>query len=377
MQSGGGNGAVAGDTAAAAPANASNSDLLQRIETAIYVSLLLVPVGVGIYAGFHLKPVAARPADFAIYRTAAEMVSSGSGARLYDVASQQAFFQRVTADLATLYDDQGRAYESFLIWSHHPVEALLYLPSVLLSYQGGLLAMQAVNVVLICGFAAYSLHKIRYQHGRILILFVVLMAAIPFFAASITMGQDSLWVMILVFLGLLLLLEDRPTKAGVLIGLASVKYTIIFPLLGILFVAGNRRAAGVAAAVSAGLVVLPAAVLGFGMLADYGQLCMDLAGTDGKWGLHSELLWNFRGLVQDELNPPTTLAVGALGGLGYAVAMRRVPKHLLPGLALFGAAFFSPHVYRHDGVMFIGGLTLVLIGLSRKQDAMAARIAAQ
>ena len=255
-----------------------------------------------------------------------------------------------------------------MIWNHHPVEALLYLPSVLLSYQDGLRAMQALNVVLICGFAAFSLHGIRYQHGGILVLFLIFTAAILFFGASITMGQDSMWVVILAFAGLLSLLEDRDRTAGALIGLASVKFTIIFPLLAILAIAGKRRAAGFAAAAAAGLIALPAFVLGFGMLADYAELCMELAGTDGKWGLHSELLWNFRGLLRGEFSPEAVLAVTALAGLGYAVAMRRVPGHLLPGLALLGATFFSPHVYRHDGVMYIGGLVLLLIASWRKRE---------
>ena len=64
--------------------------------------------------------------------------------------------------------------------------------------------------------------------------------------------------------------------------------------------------------------------------------------------LHSEFPWILRGLPQGEFSREAVLAMTALAGLGYAVAMRRVPGHLLPGLALLGATFFNPHVYRQD-----------------------------
>jgi hypothetical protein len=323
----------------------------KRIELVLVRSLLVVPLLVSIHAGFYFPPLPGYPADFAIFRTAASMARSGQGSVLYDVDAQQRAFREAT---------DGR-YPNFLIWNHPPLEALLYLPATLFSYERGWLIAKIINSALITILAVWAASRLGSNTGRLLVLWVVLLAALPFFASSITMGQDSMWILALLLASFVALSRKQMRAAGVLLGLASIKFTIALPLAGILLLCGFYEAAVTAAVVAVATLLAPALVLGWRVVPTYLSLCFTLTGTEGRWGLYPELLWNFRGLVRHWIDGGAAIGVTALAGLLYALLVRLAPRRLLPGLALFGATFFSPHVYRHDGVMHVGAAILLLL----------------
>ena len=312
----------------------------------------MVPLLISIYAGFYFQPLPDRPADFAIFRTAAEMVRSGQGRVLYDVEAQQRAFREVT----------GGRYPNFLIWNHPPLEALLYVPATLFSYERGWLIAKVINSGLIAMLTVWAAARLGGSSGRLLALWVVLLAGLPFFASSITMGQDSMWILALLLASSMALSQKQMRAAGVLLGLASIKFTVAVPLAGILLLCGFYEVAVTAAAVALATLLAPALVLGWRIVPSYLTLCLTLTGTEGRWGLHAELLWNLRGLLRHWIDGGAAIAVTAFAGLLYALLVRFAPRRLLPGLALFGATFFSPHIYRHDGVMYVGAAVLLLLG---------------
>ena len=320
------------------------------IEVALVWSLLILPLAISVFAGFHFDPLPGRPADFAIFRTAADIVKSGAGGRLYDLETQQRAFRNITS---------GR-YEHFLVWNHHPAEAILYLPASLWTYESGWRIAQWVNVAVLCALAAWTAAKAGRSSGKLMLLLAVLLCGVPCFASAITMGQDSLWILALL-LAALGAAEGRPDFAGVLLGLASVKFTIVVPLIAILAINKYMRVAAVAAGVAGAVTLIPAVLLGPGVLTSYWQLCRDLVKTDGRWGLYSELLWNFRGIALRWVQSPAhRVLLTAAAGLVFAFTLRSAPRWAVPGLALLGATVFSPHVYRHDAVMYAGSVMILL-----------------
>src|SRR5512147_233205 len=88
------------------------------IQAALSSLLLSFPVIIAIYQGHHPPPRMGYAPDFAIFRTAAEMVRSGWADHLYDIEAQSGVFNAVV----------GSSYQ-FLVWNHPPFEALIYLPS--------------------------------------------------------------------------------------------------------------------------------------------------------------------------------------------------------------------------------------------------------
>ena len=321
-------------------------------EWLLLCSLLIVPLGIGTYAGYYFDPVEGYPADYAIYLNAASLARGGQGSEMYDLDVQQSMLKQVT----------DSRFSEFIVWNHHPFEALLYLPATLLPYETGLEVAHALNAAGIWALCVWIVLSLNYSEKALLLLFVALMATIPFQASAISMGQDSVWLLAVTLAGLHYTARNREAPAGVLLGIATIKFTVVVPLLAVLLVMGRRRIVGIAIGAFVAMAALSSAALGFSIMPRYVALLIDLIGVDGELGLYSNQLWNFRGLVIPYVGGAgLAFVLAALGGVMFAIAMRKAPRAYAPGLALLGAAFFSPHLYRHDGLFYLGAIALLLI----------------
>jgi len=183
------------------------------------------------------------------------------------------------------------------------------------------------------------------------------------------MGQDSIWVLLLVVVACEFLRLGRSTPAGVLLGIGTIKLTIVLPLLGVLAIAGYRRPVQIATFVAAGALVLAGLALGFGPVVQFFQLLIGLVGVDGEFGLYSSQLWNFRGILASRIESSNAaFAITVLAGVAGAFGVARLPARYIPSIALLVAAFFSPHLYRHDGVFYMGGALLLVVALYSVDD---------
>jgi len=314
--------------------------------------LLCLPVSLAIYFGFHSPQGSGHPTDYAIYCTAAEIVRLGHGTQLYDLQVQKDIFYQVTKN----------KYPIFLVWNHHPVEALLYLPTTLLSYETGLYFMRLFSASILSILVVWVAMKIGLDAGRLFLLWLILMLGIRSFIFAIQAGQDSIWILSLIVLGLTAAAHNKPTYSGVFLGVASVKFTIVLPLLMILLLCRFHKVVAISFAVALSLILLPCIFFGPRVLQSYLVLCISLISMNGQFGMYPALLRSFRGILYKwapSLFPHSIALSALLGGL-YAIACRKFPNHLVLPLALFGAAFFSPHVFAHDTVMYVGSAMVYL-----------------
>jgi hypothetical protein len=324
-------------------------------DTVLFGFLLLLPISLAIYGGMH-PPQSAHPADFAIYRTAAQIVRSGQGANLYDLQTQKSFFAHVIPS----------QYSVFLVWNHHPAEAILYLPATLFPYETGLRITRLISISMMCLLIIWAVSRLRTDSGKLFLLWIVLMVGIRSFVGAIQAGQDSIWVLFLIVIALVRAYENKHLSSGILLGLASIKFTIVLPLLAILLLARITKSVLYCLLTAISLIILTVAILGVGILPSYLALCTSLINMNGQLGMYPALLLNFRGIIMRFL--PTfghTIMISGVFGALYAMIVRKIPKRYVMPAALLGGAFFSPHVYLHDTVMYVGAAILALIASQR------------
>jgi len=189
-------------------------------------------------------------------------------------------------------------------------------------------------------------------------------------SGTISTGQDSLWILLVTLAALYAVIDSRPAPAALLLGLASIKFTITLPLLVIFFIVGFQSLALNATLASLLVWLIPTIVFGSAVTRSYIQLCIHLAGVDHQMGMHSGLLWNFRGILFKFISSPIeTIYLSMILGLTCAVLVRFVPRrHAIPA-SLFVATFFSPHAYQHDAIMYTGAVVLWIAIGSRNPPA--------
>ena len=324
----------------------------RNLDTILCWFLLVLPPYLAVYGGLHPPDGLGHAADFAIFRTAAEIVRSGQGDKLYDIDTQKRFYFKITE----------HRYPVFLVWNHHPAEALLYLPTVFATYETGLFVMRITNIILMCSFITWVAWRLRANSGHLFLLWVVLMIGTRSFACAIQGGQDSIWILLFVVLGLVAASEGKPRCSGILLVLASIKFTIVLPLMGILLLARFCKVVWYSAAVGVALMFVAMAVFGAEILPSYLTLCVALTSIRDNFGMYPALLRNFRGMLMRWF-PGSTNAMALSAGCGalYALVCTQIQRPYVLPLALFGATFFSPHVFLHDTVMYVGSAAVWLV----------------
>jgi hypothetical protein len=331
----------------------SPDGISRNLDTILCWFLLVLPVSLAIYFGFHPPKAYGHAKDFAIYRTAAEIVCSGQGNRLYDIQTQKETFFKVTEN----------RYPIFLVWNHHPAEALFYLPTALFDYETGLFLMRLFNAGILFLLVIWAAIKIGPNSDRLFLLWLILMVGVRSFVYAMQAGQDSIWILFLIVWGLVAASENRSRLSGGLLGLASLKFTIVLPLLAILLLSRFYRIVGYSLMVALLLILLPCIVLGLGILHAYFNLCTALLSMNGQHGMYPALLRNFRGILYKwapRLFPHSIAVSGVLESL-YAIGCRKLSPNLVLPIALLGATFFSPHLFPHDTVMYVGAFIVFLI----------------
>jgi len=99
--------------------NATSGTLQERLQYGLICLLVAIPLGIGTFAGYHFEPAPGHLADFAIYLNAATLVHTGQQSSLYNLEIQKRMLSEVTSG----------EFSEFIVWNHHPLEALLYYPS--------------------------------------------------------------------------------------------------------------------------------------------------------------------------------------------------------------------------------------------------------
>jgi hypothetical protein len=282
--------------------------------------------------------------DFAAFWAAGVMALEGTPALAYDLAAHK----------ATQASGLGFEFSGLMPWLYPPYFQLLMTPFAAVPLWVGMAAWIAVTLALYL-----------WVCWRILSDPVALLGALAAAPTAIILVNGQTGFLIGGLLGLLLLNLDRqPVRAGIALGLLSIKPQLALALPFALMAAGRWRVL-----IAASLTLLVSAILAWAVLgaatwiAFFGSITQSadlLSGVTERWDMYGNLYGWERYAGVDFL--PAILIHGALALaiLGATVAAWRSPRlspDIKAALLCFAAAAVTPRILNYDlHILVIGVL---------------------
>lgn len=306
-------------------------------------------------------PVAARrEGDFVHLWAAGRLVVEGRLDALYDPATQRAALLAAGLDLEHLWMARNDV-----------LGILFYPPPTALAYAalGALPLRTAAGVQAVLGliFAVLSARLAR-ELGRPPIGVVAALAMIlgyPSFFYSYVLGQNGVYSLCAIALGLVLLLRDRPMAGGAALGLLALKPSWLLAVAWLPLIRGGRRAWLGMALSGAALALGSALILGLEPWRDFLAALPGIAALDRAPGYPVANQYNLLSLSRRALGVgPLADALGwggalALVGLTLARARALAPDRAL-GAGVVAASLCNPHLHHYDLLPPLLGLAVAL-----------------
>ncbi len=292
--------------------------------------------------------------DFTIFYTAGKCVIQGHGRQLYDLETQFAIQREFASEV--------KHRENPLPFNHPPFEALLFAPLARLPYVAAYLVWALFNIALILGFWNLLRPRLLSLHGFLPALPLLAMFAFFPVIMALLQGQDSILLLFLYGLAFLALARGRAFVAGLCLGLALFKFQLVLPFVLVLLVRRQWRAVAGFVTTAFGLLLVSAAVVGWGGVMAYPGFVLRLSRSGAQAGIYPRDMPNLRGLVAGALHlagRPATLLIIALSIALVALAAhwwRAQPERAQSGhqfvlgfsLCLTVTIIASYHLLVHD-----------------------------
>ena len=305
------------------------------------------------------KEIAQGYPDFTVYYTAAKMLRNGQQHQLYNPLLQSQVQSASTGRIAS-----GRG---FLPYIHPPFEALFFLPLAWLSYAEAFALWTCVNLALLFAVAAVSRKSLKsLQQISSWKLFIASLSFFPVFICFLQ-GQDSILLLLLCVLAFRALQQKEDFLAGCWLALGLFKFQFMIPIVLLAGVFRKRRAAIGFAAVSAVLLMISIAIVGWQELLRYPAFALQVANSAALGGVKAQFAPNLRGLIMGWPLPfPKSIAaifvlISSAGLFVFAVIrslwIRREAPDLQWSLAIIVALLIAWQTNMHD----LSLLTLPLI----------------
>lgn len=307
-------------------------------------ALLSTVLAAGLVAGVMTSPGrSVDRADYLAYHAAAETVLRGDGGCLYDPECQRLTQQALV--------DPSTSFTRGLPFNNPPSLALLLAPLGVADYAIGFAVFVSLSVGAYLAAVAWA---VRTRRAERTVLVLLALTAWPLITAVLR-GQ----VTILVAAALLLaigLIDRRPAAAGALLGLATVKPTLL-PLVAAWWIARRSWLALLSAlAVAAALLVAVALLLGIEPLTAYPAYAIGQLTGEEVAGIDPSHMVNWRAVAAWLGGQAgTSVAVaGTLATLGLVVlAMRRagIGSPHASAAVLTATPLVIPHANEHEAVL--------------------------
>jgi hypothetical protein len=300
--------------------------------------------------------------DFAVYYTAATILSEGLGHQLYVGHVQSDVQKRFTGQLPTRLGP--------LPYIHPPTEALLFVPLTWLPFREAFVLWDLLNIAMLFGVA----FLLRSEVGALRLIppwefVLVSMAFFPVFE-SLLQGQDSILQLLFCVLAWKALQKNADVLAGCWFALGAFKFQLMVPIVLLFVVWKHRRVLLGFAAVSAVLALISIGLVGWQGLLHYPIFVLQIANTPSLGGVPPDFLPNLHGLIMGwpiHLSGVVGASAVALCSIGlFIFAAKKGGRAFGPGkcgvqflLAIAVAELIGWQTNIHDNSLLI--LPLVLI----------------
>lgn len=314
----------------------------------LVVGMLPLLVGAQIVFWFVFLPIGFRgDADFSIFYTAGRMVRTGYRQQLYN------------------YDQQLQVEREFVSktpapYNHLPYEALVFAPLSYFPYRTAYIIFLFCNL----GLAAIGFLLIRERIGSRWLAAAIFAAYFPV-AATIADGQDSIMLLVVAGFAWWFYSRNQEWLSGVVLALGLFRFTIVLPIVGLIFLWRRWRFAAGFAITSTVLLICSTWMVGIGQMRLYVAHLLSLSGMAqqeaGYYSLSYALprMMNLRGFFVNVLGSERIGGgVAILAAIALLLWMAIKARHVQPHHQFALAVAFSVLVSYH---LFIYDLTILLI----------------
>jgi Glycosyltransferase family 87 len=301
--------------------------------------------------------------DFRTQYAAGYMVRTGHARQLYDYdETRQIQNQLVSPSDRTL---------PFI---HLAYEALFYAPFSLFTYETAYFLYFGVNVA----FLAWAFFLLRPYLSGLAEIWSYLPAAIFLCFLPVTMtlleGQNSILLLVLMIAVMVRLDRGEDLWAGLLLGLASVKFQYVIPVAVLFLICRRWRFLAGFAVSSASVVVISVWLTGVAGFLSYfrllGSMSAHFSSQNGMHlGIRPELMPNLRGLVY-AISGSSSLTISLVTlFLSAAVLLWTATRRLSFPLALLASLLVSYHETFTDASLLIVPIAVAVTAAVKTRGA--------
>lgn len=217
------------------------------------------------------------------------LVRSGQAADIYNPAVQFRAQARFTGD--------SELRRGPLLYIHPPFEALLFVPFSLFPYGVAFVLWDVANLGMLVAVAAIVRAVLLHDSGiHLWDLLLGFFALFPVFA-NFFQGQDAILLLLLVALAFRAMNRQADSLAGCWMALGLFRFQLVIPLVLILLLWGRRRIAAGFVSAGAALLLVSAAMVGWGTILHYPGYLWRWASIPGFGRTPPSLLPNLLGLI--------------------------------------------------------------------------------
>ncbi len=291
------------------------------------------------------------------------MVRTGHGAQLYDYEeTRQIQNERVS------WSDKA------LPFIHLAYEALLYVPFSFFSYQTAYFLFLAVNF----GFLAWAYSLMKPYLLSLVEIWPYLAAALFVCFLPVTMtlmeGQNSILLLVIIILSLRNLHRGNDFWAGILLGLASMKFQYVIPIALLFLVWRKWKFLGGMAISACAVVAISVWLTGVTGFVSYLHLLGNMSArfssqTGMHLGIRPELMPNLRGLIYAVGGGPSAVATAVTIFLSAGLLLWAATRPPSLSLAVLAALLVSYHQTFTDATLLI-----VPVGLAAAESCKNASL---
>ena len=329
--------------------------------------LLAAAVAIAGYAAIWLwfQPIvfSTTQTDFACFHRAGRMVMAGDGARVYDLAAQREYDQR----LGTSFVLQGRQFSLPFVFP--PYTLALFAPLSLLPYRAAQFLWFAANAGMLLLLPLVLRKSLRSSSTSIA---VQLLAPVFFLPAVLALmqGQPSILLLLLLAMAFAAFNAGNETAAGVILAFATFKPQLVLPMFVALIVWRKWRTLVAMFWTGVALSVVSALIVGWRATLHYPRALLEFNHlSSALGGEHPESMPTLRGMLHVLIPQRSgiaiagiTLAMSVALLLLFAVALKPTAAISASGysLAIAVSCLLSYHAYLHDDSLLL--LPILLIG---------------
>lgn len=311
--------------------------------------------------------------DFSEFYCAAQIVTNGLGARMYDIDLQSQFISRVAA-VHTFYN-------------HPPFESLIFVPFTAFSYRTAFRLWTLASLILLVvaawliesqtklSLAIFQWTGIHADFGLVLVLFLTFAPT----TTSLLIGQDSM-LMLVIYAGVFVLLQrNAQFAAGCMLALGLFKFQLILPFAFILLLRRKWSAFAGFTLVAGLLIGVSVAISGFQVLGGYPRFLLFDSSYQQVAGFQPEFMPNIRGIAYLLLNRWITSSLLNILVLVLSVftiwfaAKRWRDEHfaLSFSTAMIATLLTSYHLYNYDLTLLLLPVTVACSELAKQKRLLA------